>query len=58
MIKEAFTRIGLTARTYHKTLKVARTIADLAGQEKIGVRHLREAIAYRMPDQRYWGNLK
>lgn len=58
VIKEAFTRIGLTARTYHKTLKVARTIADLAGQEKIGVRHLREAIAYRMPDQRYWGNLK
>lgn len=55
MIKEAFTKIGLTARTYHKTLKVARTIADLAGRERIEKGHLREAIAYRMPDQRYWG---
>lgn len=57
MIKEAFTKIGLTARTYHKTLKVARTIADLAGRERIEMGHLREAIAYRTPDQRYWGKI-
>lgn len=58
VIKAAYTRMGLTARTYHKTLKVARTIADLAGEEKIGTAHLKEAIAYRLPDCRYWGNLK
>ncbi len=55
MMKAAFTALHLTARTYHKVLKVARTIADLDESEKIRERHLREAISYRMIDKKYWG---
>ena len=40
----------LTARTYHRLLKVARTIADLDGSEHILVKHLSEAVCYR-PDE-------
>lgn len=39
----AFSTMNLTARTYHKVLKVARTIADLDGEEQIGCSHLKEA---------------
>lgn len=55
LMKQAFTRLGLTARTYHKILKVARTIADLEGEERIRTRHLKEAIGYRTIDKKYWG---
>lgn len=55
MMAQAFGRLGLTARTYHKILCVARTIADLAGKEKIEALHLREAIGYRTMDKKYWG---
>ena len=55
MMKQAFSTLGLTARTYHKILKVARTIADLAGAEKIDAVHLQEAIGYRALDKKYWG---
>ena len=44
----------LTARTYHKVLKVARTIADMSGEEDIKLSHLQEAICYRGLDKRYW----
>lgn len=54
MMKQAFVRFGFTARTYHKVLKVARTIADLAGSEMIQTAHLCEAIGYRTPDKKYW----
>ncbi|MEF9945762.1 MAG: YifB family Mg chelatase-like AAA ATPase [Lachnospiraceae bacterium] len=55
MMKQAFTTYGLTARTYHKLLKVARTIADLEGAKQIEMPHLREAIGYRTMDRKYWG---
>lgn len=44
----------LSARTYHKMLKVARTIADLDGQENIRREHLEEAFCFRSPSKKYW----
>lgn len=58
IMESAFEQMGLTARTCHKVLKVARTIADLDGKEKIQTSHLAEAIGYRLPDAKYWGNLR
>ena len=55
MMELAFERIGLTARTYHKILRVARTIADLDHSERVTEKHLKEAIAYRSLDKKYWG---
>lgn len=55
MLKQAYVRLGMTARQYYKILCVARTIADLEQQEMIALRHLKEAISYRMIDQKYWG---
>lgn len=57
IMEHAFKKMDLTARTYHKVLKVARTIADLDGKDKIQSCHLSEAIGYRLPDTKYWGNL-
>lgn len=47
MMRQAFETLSLTARTYHKVLKVARTIADLEGEERIRMEHLQEALIYR-----------
>lgn len=55
MMQHAFDKLDLTARTYYKVLKVARTIADLAGEEQITSLHLSEALGYRSIDQKYWG---
>ena len=55
LMKRAFTSLGLTARTYHKILKVARTIADLEGEERVLTSHLKEAVGYRTIDKKYWG---
>lgn len=55
-MKDIFERCNLSARAYHKILKVARTIADLEGSEKISRTHLQEAVCYRGPDEKYWKN--
>jgi magnesium chelatase family protein len=54
LLGQVFESINLSARAYHKILKVARTIADLAGEENITVIHLAEAVSYRGLDRKYW----
>jgi magnesium chelatase family protein len=51
LLDHASRGLGLSARAYHRILRVARTIADLGGEETIGSSHLAEAIAYRRLDR-------
>ena len=53
-VEQAFNALKLSARAYHKILKVARTIADLDGSDSICEEHLAGAIAYRSVDRKYW----
>ena len=50
LMADAYTALGLTARSYDRILRVGRTIADLAGEERIAPNHLAEAIQYRTYD--------
>ena len=54
LIRGAFERMALTARAHDKILKIARTIADLDGADRIGEKHLAEAIGYRCFDRSYF----
>lgn len=56
-MEQMYQKMRLTARTYHKVLRVARTAADHEGCEDIGVRHLTEAVCCRSIDSRFWGGM-
>jgi len=56
LMKKVFEKLHLSMRGYHKVLKVARTIADLEGSDKLTVPHLQEALMYRSIDHYFERN--
>ena len=55
-MEKMYDKMKLTARTYHRILRVARTIADMDGSEDIQIKHLQEALCYRAMDQNFWND--
>ncbi len=53
-LRMSFDKLGLSARAYDRILKVARTLADLAGEEKIDKSKIFSAIRFRTLDRKYW----
>src|SRR3989449_452671 len=58
LLRTAITRLGLSARAYHRILKIARTIADLDGAAGLQPKHVSEAIQYRSLDRRGVGECR
>ncbi len=52
LLRAAVSRLGLSARAFHRVLKIARTIADLANAADLGTTHVAEAIQYRSLDRK------
>ncbi len=54
LLEKVFSKMGFSARGYHRVLKTARTIADLDHSDEINTTHISEALGYRGIDRRYW----
>ena len=54
LLRSAISELGLSARAYHRVLKISRTIADLEKKEKVLTSHVSEALQYRCLDRELW----